>query len=803
MEFKYIDVAFGKIKKQITDFEKTIFLSGIECAGKSYVLEKVGKYYSSDKVILPLTSTSVLENLEYGVFIAALSRTGEYSQALSVATGIISEKNKTFGLVSEFLVNYKKNQLKYQLISFSEVEIDILNRISLICKKSELLILADDVDKWDSESKKLLGKLIALQNDLECSFIKDTVLIFTAKSVESLDLNIGSCFHIEIECNLSYNSFSEEARKLKISSEQTIHELYDITNGNIGLIANIKKYIDVSSLTRTESIQKQLFQILEKRIDSSKKISDEVLSTLQTATVIGKEFNLIYLTKLLEQPIGELDYHIEIGCDEKFVTKQDSENQFSFSTDTLYSFFVSKLNGRSTDYHYKFAKILEKISPYQFYLRYFHMNLSGNVLEAIPLLTIHCIRQCMEGCDPSEISLEILHKHDNYWNVYQNISQSIKNYRTGTNYTQYYDLIESSDLCVDPMVNIEKDYVLCLLKYRTGNINDFNDIESILAEYFDGDTDFSQHIRIGMLLFLLYCNRLSNYEKAKKVEKTITKQIQQELVNCLDLEKEIRIMERLSPALYANEIAYVKTRRSLNFFEDKRTNYSKEYIMSLTNFLGVGIYLVGTTVDSELSWESLFTKACKGIEFLNNVFNMNIYGIPKLINNYILVGILSRSLTFQEGIELFDSLLSENGHIPSRALLECNQMILKFLDGEKEEILVPMKELFLNTKAHEYYHFIIGINYLNILIVNRAYKDAEIIFDELNYVVPTISLMDDLYIKKHYDMLKIIIAEKKQYSSIEEYCQYFEKSIHLDESPFPDVWRKASIFSDLQYWSEY
>lgn len=45
-----------------------------------------------------------------------------------------------------------------------------MNRIALISKKRELLILADDVEKWDSESKKLLGKLIALQNEME--FVK-------------------------------------------------------------------------------------------------------------------------------------------------------------------------------------------------------------------------------------------------------------------------------------------------------------------------------------------------------------------------------------------------------------------------------------------------------------------------------------------------------------------------------------------------------------------------------------------------------------------------------------------------------
>ena len=477
------------------------------------------------------------------------------TKVVPVATEIISDRNKILGVASDFLINYKKNQLQYQLFSFSEAEIEILNRIALISKKRELLILADDVEKWDSESKKLLGKLIALQNDIECSFFKDTVFVLATNNIKSLNIKISKYYQEVINVDLSYKTFSEEAKKINLSNDKIIHELYDITKGNIGLIANIKEYIDLSSLTGTESLQKQLFQILDKRITSSDKITKEILDALQTATIIGKEFNLYFLNKLLEEPIGILDYYMGLGCEEKFITKEDIQNHYSFSTDTLYNFFVSKLNGRSADCHYKFAKILEKIAPYQFYLRYFHMKQSGNIMEAIPLLTVHCIRQCIEGKKPSEELLNILQEYGNYWNVYQSINYSLKNYRNDNKYTQYYDLIESSDICVHPIVSVEKDYVLCLLKYRTGNINDFKEIEHTLTKYFSEEIDFSQHIRIGLLLFLLYCNRLGEYEKAQKIEKTITWQIQQEISNCEELQKEIRIVERLSPALYSNEVA--------------------------------------------------------------------------------------------------------------------------------------------------------------------------------------------------------------------------------------------------------
>lgn len=267
--------------------------------------------------------------------------------------------------------------------------------------------------------------------------------------------------------------------------------------------------------------------------------------------------------------------------------------------------------------------------------------------------------------------------------------------------------------------------------------------------------------------------------------------------------RECRIIERISPALYSNEIAYQKTKRSLNYFEKIKANYGKEYIMSLTNFIGVGIYTIGVVMDSDVSWDNFYLKACEGLDFLNNNFVVNIYGIPKLINNYILIGILSNNLQLWEGIELYNLLLSDEAYVPSKPLIICNQIILKFLRGDTTDILESMQELFSNTDSHEYYHFIVGINYLNILITCNDYEKAKDIFNELDYLIPAISIMDKSYIIKHYNLLEKIISEKIIFSSVKEYCHYFSSSIHPANVPYPDVWKNPYVFSDLQYWSEY
>lgn len=122
MDFKYIEVVFGRIKKKIEELEKTIIISGTECSGKSHLLKKLNKYYENNKIILFLTPTSALENLEYGVFLSTVSKIGEYNQVVPVATEIISDRNKILGVASDFLINYKKISYNINYFLFQKLK---------------------------------------------------------------------------------------------------------------------------------------------------------------------------------------------------------------------------------------------------------------------------------------------------------------------------------------------------------------------------------------------------------------------------------------------------------------------------------------------------------------------------------------------------------------------------------------------------------------------------------------------------------------------------------------------------------
>ena len=80
-------------------------------------------------------------------------------------------------------------------------------------QKKELIILADDVEKWDLESKNFLKKLIALQNNIACNHQKDIIFVLTSNNIKSLNLNLSDFYYEEINVALSYRAFSEEIKK--------------------------------------------------------------------------------------------------------------------------------------------------------------------------------------------------------------------------------------------------------------------------------------------------------------------------------------------------------------------------------------------------------------------------------------------------------------------------------------------------------------------------------------------------------------------------------------------------------------
>ena len=807
VEFGYIKVAFDKVQDFIKDGKKILYIVGKECSGKSYLLDKLSKFYRDKKSILKLTSPSSLQNLEYGVFISALSKGHFYKGPIVTAiSSYIGHKNDTAGLISDFIINYRSNSLEYLLPSLSETEIDILNRIALSNSDNELMILADDIDKWDSDSRNLLFKIIAIQNNIENVHFNNLQIVITAINDYQIDkLDKKDIVPYEINCDLSSSAFTKEAQNIGITDTNLISALFNVTSGNIGLVQNIKEYVDLSALKTTETIEKQLFKLLEQRIISSENITDEIYKNLQAASVIGKEFNILYLEKLTEASSSDLDFQMDVSCGEKLISREEIEDyMYEFSTELLYKFFYEKLNGKSKSYHYKMAKVLEKLAPHHFYLRYIHMEMSGRKSEAIPLLTIHCIRQCLAGSKPSDKFIDIIKKSDSYWNVYYNIHNAINEYRSKTEYSQIYNSIQSSDMCVDSMVNVEKDYVLCLLKYRTGKVDDYKEIEVILSELFeDTQIDFSQHIRIGVLLYLLYCNRLENISRAQEIERKLVKQLQEEIHNCPDLEREIRILERVSPALYSNEVAYTKTQRSLSYFESRKNDLGKEYIMSLTNYIGVSLYLVGSIVDSELSWNKLYDKSLLGVRFLNQTFNMNYYGIPKFLNNYLLVGFLSEELSGKQCIEIYDLILTQKGHLPSRPLLECNRLNIQFMIGEDEDCCNSIGSLYQKNVENSYYSFVTGINYVSLLIYEQNYAQAKKVFDRLDFLIPAISRVDGPYIKARYEIYESILQNKIAFKSLQEYSEYFSNLMQEKFHSLPDIWKIPIVFSDLQYWSEF
>lgn len=808
MDFKYITTLLEKIHAKIDGKNNIILITGDICSGKSYIVKKLFEKYNNKKnYVLMLSSSSQENSMEYSVFLSGLNKKSSFykKEFLDVTTKIVENKASTLGLILQFFTNFKKAKLKHQFVSLNEVEIDILNRIILQASNKNIFIFADDIDKWDSESVNLLIKIISIQTDFENSFFPKISLVMTAQN----DLNqIGS---LSVECQLyldnklTFDEFEIELANSGISETKTVSELYKITNGNIGLVVSAKELIDLTSICSTEQLDKQIYNLLDKRFQSSNELSAAAISIAEAASIIGKDFRLLHLSNLLESIAkGKIEKNIEECCNRNIISEQAKSDLYTFTSHILHKYFYEKLSIQSKEYHYRMAKILANISPTRLYIRYAHLNSAGYENEAISLLTVHCMRQYLSGVVPNRNSLDKITKFQACNNALNAVAECILTYRESQDCNAIQRKLTSIDISVAPIIEIEKDYIQALIAYRIGSHAEHIKIHEILAEYFEmKNIDISQQIRIGVLLCLINCNRLGNRKRALEYEKEVLKIIRSFSFDEIEFIKEIRTLERISPALYEGEIAYIKTLRSLQFFTDNRDQYLKEYLMSLTNYLGVSIYLVGTNVAQDITWSSLYQEAFHGMSCVSSILSSNIYGTPKFINNFVLVSIFANKISLSNGIDLYSHILSEEDHIPSKPLIQCNLFNLFILNDSFKEKMEYIESIYTENLHHEYYRFITGATYINALILTQNFSLACEIYNNLDRLTPTISCMDKKYIEHYYDVIQDILMEEKQFTSVKEFYVFFEQRNSDISLNFPEIWKIPLKFSDLQYWSEY
>lgn len=800
--FGYIKNYFNKAMDYIKK-NNIIYLYGEPRIGKTYLAELcMGKVSETEYYKLHLKAYNGYNPSYYAFLLGLMNSDALYEAGREIVKDIINDSDlknlKLIGKMIEYGTAYKQKIFPY----LNDSEISIINRINFHCKDRSLYLIADDFERWDDASKKLLSFFLTIDAQKAIPFLSKSKIIIVGeseKSIKNIKEQVGKITSINIKGYSSSTPFVEEFLKICSGSSDLAESLYQITNGNLGMAYDLCYYMEENILTEdiqsNETKAKRLFlSIIDKRIKRINGTLPQFATTIKAASIQGTIFNQRFLPAVVDENEFAIERMLSKAQQEhilKLITEK--EDLYSFMNQYIYQYFDENYNEYRKEFHYKFAFAAKTINPSDYYTQYLHLRAAGKNFEAAENLAVYMICQKLKNNFVDSTLRDYLEKFsDDLYNNYLIISQSIDSY----NQRLYREALTRLELVTptSELILLEKDYLTAYFIYDGWIYERKNEASEILINNFYNllDTNFDMWLRSSLLLYIFYVNRLKDDANARKVERKLMKEVAKRYQYDASLEVIVQILNRNASALYSTEIAVQKIRKSVDYFEKYAHTLPLEYIYALTNYSGLLL------MASEYNQGYIYAQ--KAIKLINNK-NIWIKDLGKIINNFVINGVLSKEINYNDAIEIFKVLL-KNQQSHKSILMTNNYYILMALSGKTQELIDKMGALFWSDavqKHNDYYVYLVGINYICIAIAMNNLNVAQNIYNELNEMIPAICINEEYIIKKRYSIYKEIILDKQiKYKDFKILEDYFAESLVEFNN---DYLKKPYILTDQQFWS--
>ncbi len=807
--FPNILKTFDYIKNKCGDGSSNCFyIYGNKEIGKTYLIDELVSYFNYSSVII---NGSNQDNYDYANLIAALNNVSNSIKKIKKIFDGAAKEATTTGVpfvsaAVSFITNYKEIKRRNKFYNINDIENEIINRIDYLAKNKPLLIVLDNFESIDASSLKLINFLYANRNDCFFKFMQNSIIIVASSIDDSINDNIEYIGAIKPQmekCVIEKSSYNEFELYLKkkynslFDSKLSIRELYNIVGGNLGsAIKILNLVIDTSEklfYDTSNSIDDLVFNILSERLKIIETRFCEIKDVLKYASIIGDEFEKALIYCLFNYDFGLIDKKLALSIEERFIDK--FEEVYKFSSHYIRNFFLNLTAENKKEIHYVIALLLKDNRPSEYNLRYFHLLESQQKYEANTVLVIMSIRQILKfGQLGNSLSKKLKTLPEKYNAYLKSIHHAINLYRNNGTLSEIEKYLSLHDFDIESELLVEKEYVFALIIYHLGREKEFCELRIMLEEYFYNDiVNHDQKIRFGILLMLLYINRLGDDLSAKKIHKKLILEISSRSNIDRSLEIYLNKIKRISPALYNLETALVQTKESMNYFKNNIEYDINEYVYSLTNHIGTLIVMS--------KYDEAYAVSLEGFALINN-YNTN-KSYHKFFNNYIISGLYSNNIPINDCELVYETLLETDENLNSKSLLKNNYAVVLAKNNKINEsyhILLGLMKEFSEGQKNDYYKYLFSINYVSICIINNNFQEALTTLNNLNFLIPKICIKEESEILESYNVLYDIINLKSHMEDYNQFDSLYSIRINNNHGKY---WREPLKLTDLQYWSEF
>lgn len=773
--------------------KRMLILGGYK-QGKSYSLDIIGKNYSVSRrshiFRLDIDNNPLIGVNDYIPFINLLNK-----QEDLLLLNLKEKASKTIRTLSQkantILTLFEKKSMHSSL--FNSSEISILERLATVVPKTgSKIFLCDDIDKWDWASITLINKI--LMDSEETSWLHSSRFVFTASSNEK----IGKIFQNNLD-NFGFKKFSlrripKESLRVyltKYKLDVNVDELYEFSEGNIGIISEVLKKTGVQYVPK-EQIQSFLSDKLIKTVNDTKKV-ESTLEMVNKSSVAGKCFHKRLLEEISEENNRSFSEYLSYAKQGNIYDEMQSV--VYFKTENLWS-VLHEYNKNNVLYHFTFANAIKKIIPSNFFVRASEFLLSDNrqeSAEAYFVFVVEYMKKYHKRILIDETFIPVLMEFNLLVPLESILLSYDKYFNDEFELAKNLIVFEHENL----YVSFEKDYLIALTLINGSTLHsDYRDAFLILQNWIK-NTALKEHepylwVQIAILKLEL-ASKLN--ENADNLLAEITCILNKYAGADQQFRIELYSFKAKNNYTYSIDLSYKETLSALQFFTMEKSIPGKNnYACALVNYLANALVMGNYTEVIQKSEENA------------NLFvthkELNCY-LSAFLNNYIIAKILSKpklmATVAGNYISYFNKLIDNVADDKiAEVLYEINLGVIYFLAGHVDEAFNLYKKLYDNyaieDSVDDYYrYFIINNFHLINNYVNKA-NDMDFI-NRLQGLNPLPNNSHFFKTRNEY-----LLKPNEKFKDVFSLISPMGEGCVLGKAW--TFWGRPLLFTDVQFWTD-
>lgn len=691
--------------------------------------------------------------------------------------------------------------------AFSEQYREILIFIEEISQDVIPIFIFHNFSNYDNESQALIQWMVAGNLNIYYPFLKDAKYIFLCDENENLKIynDLFILNHVDItlrepSVDNIQDIWSRNIPQINLAKSD-MEKIFWFSGGKLSNIELIIKYLGMQNEIdwNGHNFVEFMTKVYDKRMVDLKYWKNSIIELLGIAAEIGKNFDLRWLNHTLSETMQK-DYValLDKCCSEQFITYE--QEQGKFVNKFVWEYFYTCTAERKKEFCSVLTKTVEYFSPYDYYLRAFYMEQSGNEQAACELYLFEFWKRLKEGLilsnEFNKKLKEMCYKYD-----YMEYIDILKRYYLSQSEGQYFEILymleEAEGLTNQPLrLLLLKDYLLACIYHKISNDKQMVERAILIME---NVAEKSKDIKEMSLWCDCMSTLISFYANIGKTNEALT--LSKSLVYYYSQRKDydnkamvgIQVLNRKSSAYLSAEIAIKKTKESVNYF--RKSILCVQYLMALNNH-GANSFVLGKYNQAL----ACFNEAVAFIKRHPTVKINKIY----LWNNFYLASFYintSNRKVILKKMEQMVNLIEESElkiipliNLAVFYVLAKNEEGIKYALGCIEEATQLNYEL-----QDDFFEYYINSNLAAIYFLNHKYDEA---YERIKKCLSPPLLMkssEKMYFKKRANKWADIIRTKPNIS-FEDFDTYL-----LNESPDDVAWRfigRGFLPSDIQFWSE-